>query len=74
MSLTPGDREEVELTHKFKVDVVYKMNFSYGYIARLSKSVVVGAGKIAQWLKIWTALAEGQSSIPSTCMVVHSHL
>lgn len=40
--------------------MVYKVSYkvSYGYIAILSKSVVVGVGEIAQWLRIRTALAE----------------
>ena len=34
----------------------------------------LGAGEMAQWLRALTALPEVLSSIPSNCMVAHSHL
>jgi hypothetical protein len=35
---------------------------------------IMGAGKMAQWLRELTALPEVLSSIPSNHMVVHNHL
>ena len=34
----------------------------------------VGAGEMAQWLRVLTALPEVLSSIPSNHMVAHDHL
>jgi hypothetical protein len=34
----------------------------------------MGAGEIAQWLRVLAALPEVLSSIPSTYMVAHDHL
>jgi hypothetical protein len=43
-------------------------------IWRLLKSLELGTGEMAQWLRALTALPEVLSSTPSNHMVTHNHL